>query len=137
MGLLLVMIFISGRSEAQDSSEAILVIYRKPHLNFTSFRIYGDEAILIPEVDANTYYLIKRKPGRILLKTEGSVFRNLAEKREYSMTLEADKTYYLEAILEYQFLLTSLHLVKRSEIDGAVAIRKMKGIMIEVKPPLP
>ncbi|SEG35442.1 hypothetical protein [Algoriphagus boritolerans] len=141
LGWFLILLCIPRGSLAQetssDSSEAILVIYRKPHLNFTAFRIYGDETILIPDVKANSYYLIKRKPGRIFLKTEGSVLRNLAEKREYSLTLEAGKTYYLEAILEYQFLLTSLHLVKRSEVDGAEAIRKMKGIMIDVKQPMP
>lgn len=141
LGALLVLFFISSRGEAQETSnsseEATLVIYRKPHLNFTSFRIYGDETILIPDVEANAYYLIKRKPGSIFLKTEGSVLRNLTEKREYSLTLEAGKTYYLEAILEYQFLLTSLHLVKRSEVDGAEAILKMKGIMIDVKQPMP
>lgn len=134
---LLIMLIIPRSGEAQDSSEATLVIYRKPHLNFTSFRIYGDETIFVPEVEANSYYLIKRKPGKILLKTEGNALRNFAEKREYSLTLEAGKTYYLEALLEYQFLLTSLHLVKRSDVDGAKAIRKMKGIMIEVKQPLP
>ncbi|WP_040490407.1 hypothetical protein [Indibacter alkaliphilus] len=117
---------------SQQEKEAILVVYVKPSLNFSSFRLLLDGKEVLPEIRRNTYYVIKTKPGKVKLETKGATLRNLTENKSYSLTLEAGKTYYLEAIREYQVLMSTLHLVRRPQQTGELAIEKMNPQYIDL-----
>jgi len=117
-----------------QEKEASLVIYRKSNLNFsTGFHLYLNDSVVIKEIEPNTYYIIKTRPGKVLLKTQGNALRNFTEKKEYSLTLMPGQTYYLEAIQEYQVLMTTMHLVRRQEDSFKHATKKMKSKFLSVK----
>ncbi|WP_194775722.1 hypothetical protein [Pararhodonellum marinum] len=117
----------------QKEEEATLVIYRKSSIIFTTgFELELNEIPVLKEIRSNNYYEIKVNPGKVWLTTQGSVLKNLTDKKEYSLTLEAGKTYYLEALQEYQMMMTTLHLVRRQEGTAKQAIKKMKGSTIYV-----
>lgn len=113
-------------------SDSTLIVYAKSSGNFSRFMLLLDGKVIIPEIRKNTYYVIKTKPGRINLETKGTTFRNLTENKSYRLTLEAGKTNYLEAIREYQVLLSAIHLVRRPQETGEMAIRKMNAEYIDL-----
>ncbi|UJP65856.1 DUF2846 domain-containing protein [Mongoliitalea daihaiensis] len=124
--------YVESSQISNKEKEAILVVYVKPSLNFSSFRLLLDEREVLPEIRRNTYYVIKTTPGRVKLETKGATLRNLTENKSYSLTLEAGKTYYLEAIREYQVLMSTLHLVRRPQQTGELAIEKMNAEYIDL-----
>lgn len=119
----------------QEEEVATLVIYYKRSVNMTSFGIYVDDKEVIDSFQKKTYYVIEHPPGKISLQTKGNLWRNFHEDKEYSLTLEAGKTYFLEALVEYQVLMTSLHLVKRSSEVGKKEIATLSGENIAISRP--
>jgi len=114
---------------------AKIVVYVKPSLNFSSFALLIHDDQVIAPLSKNTYYIIEHPPGKITLKTKGIVGRNYTEDKEYSITLVAGKTYYLEALKEYQYLMTSMHLVRRTSDKAKGDIEKMKAEYINLVNP--
>ena len=115
-----------------EEEVATIVIYYKRGFNMTSFGLFVEDEEVISSFRNKTYYVIEHPPGKISLETKGYLWRNLTEDKEYSLTLEAGQTYYLEALVEYQVLMTSLHLVKRSSEVGKKEIQTMKGEFITI-----
>lgn len=111
---------------------ATIVIYGKAGRQLITVELLLDDVPVISTFPPNTYFEIKHLPGKVSLKTKGKMLRNLIEEREYSLTLEAGKTYYLEAMVEYQVLMTSLHLTRKSTQVGGKEIKNMKGEFIDL-----
>ncbi len=140
MGKFHIIIVLFLQSAGIDKSELLyfqkkdevstLVIYSKRSLNFSSFSLFIDNERVISSFQKNIYYVLEHPPGKISLQTKGLLWRNLTEDKDYSLTLEAGKTYYLEALVEYQVLMTSIHLVRRSSEVGEREIKNMKGEII-------
>lgn len=115
-----------------EEEVATLVIYYKRSVSMSSFGLYVQDEEVISSFRKKTYYIIKHPPGRISLHTKGNLLRRLQEDREYSLTLKAGQTYYLEALVEYQVLMTSMHLVKRSAEVGGREIKTMNKEVINL-----
>ncbi|WP_143962897.1 DUF2846 domain-containing protein [Litoribacter populi] len=128
--LLLFLLWFGGPELAlgQSEQEATVVVYRKPSGTFAKFAMSIDGKQVIPSLEGNTYYEIRLKPGEVLMETRGNIF---TEHKQYSLTLEAGEIYYLEAVLEYQLYLMTLHLMRRSEQVAKQAIRKMSREQLE------
>lgn len=111
---------------------ARIVVYVKSSLNFPTFSLYISEEEVIDSLSKNTYYEITLPPGKISLKTKGKVGRKSTEDKKYSLTLVAGHTYYLEGLKEYQYLMTSMHLVRRPSETAKRDIEKMKREFISM-----
>lgn len=118
----------------KEEDVATIVIYAKSGRQFYSFELLFDGVPVISSFPKNTYYVIKHPPGKISLKTKGKLWRNLIEDRDYSLTLEAGTTSYLEVMMEYQVLMTSMHLIRRSSHVGEKEIKNMKRELINLTP---
>ncbi|GHB38961.1 hypothetical protein [Mongoliitalea lutea] len=126
-------VFSNEKLIRQNQEEyASIVIYVKSGRQLAVIDILFDDVPVISTLPKNTYFLIKHRPGKVSLKTKGRMWRNLIEERDYSLTLEAGNTYYLEAKMEYQVLMTSLHLVRKSSQVGAKETNNMRGEIIDL-----
>ncbi len=117
---------------SKQEDYATIVIYGKSGRQLTAMDLLFDDIPVISSFTPNTYFEIKHTPGKVSLKTKGKLLRSLIEEREYSLTLEAGKTYYLEAMVEYQVLMTSLHLIRKSTQVGAKETKNMKSEFIDL-----
>lgn len=114
---------------------ATIVIYSKSGRQLSSFDLLFDDVTVISSLPKNTYFVIRHRPGKISLKTKGKMWRNLIEGKEYSLTTVSGSTYYLEAMMEYQVLMTSMHLIRRPSQVGEKEIKNMKRELIDLTIP--
>lgn len=119
----------------KEEEVATIVIYAKSGRQFSSFDILFNDVPVISSLPKNTYFVIKHRPGKISLKTKGKMWRNLIEGKEYSLTLVSGTTYYLEAMMEYQVLMTSMHLIRRNSLVGENEIKNLKEELIDLSNP--
>jgi hypothetical protein len=116
----------------KEEEVATIVIYAKSGRQFSSFDLLFNDVPVISSLPKNTYFVIKHRPGKISLKTKGKMWRNLIEGKEYSLNSVSGSTYYLEAMMEYQVLMTSMHLIRRNSQAGENEIKNMKRELIDL-----
>ncbi|MBT0809686.1 hypothetical protein KIH41_00155 [Litoribacter ruber] len=112
----------------QSDQVATVIIYRKRSGMPKKIGLRIDGKQVIPSLKTNTYYEHRLDPGKVLLETKGDIFTEL---KQYSLTLEAGQTYYLEAVIEYQAFTTTMHLVRKSEKTAKEAIKNMKSEQVK------
>lgn len=116
----------------KEEEVATIVIYAKSGRQFSSFDLLFNDVPVISSLPKNTYFVIKHRPGKVSLKTKGKMWRNLIEGKEYSLNSVSGSTYYLEAMMEYQVLMTSMHLIRRNSQAGENEIKNMKRELIDL-----
>lgn len=110
-------------SPPSSEEYATLVVYRKGDFGGPSFSVSINEKKVIAELKQRSYIVTRVKPGSIIFKVQGG---NFIESKRFSMEVAAGKTYFLEAVVDYDFLFSSVHLVLRSPENAQKAMRKFK-----------
>lgn len=102
---------------ATDQEEyATLYFYRKPEFYSGRFDCWIGETRLIKNFQRSSYFWLNLPAGTYEMKTDGRPAWTIYEKK-YELKVEAGLVYYIEAVLDYDFLGTALLLQVRSQAD--------------------
>lgn len=105
----------SGVAAAQETY-ATLYFYRKPEFYSGRFDCWIGETRLVKSFQSSTYFWLNLPAGTYEMKTNGRPVWTIYEKN-YELKVEAGQVYYIEAVLDYDFLGTALLLKIRSQAD--------------------
>lgn len=112
------LIFGQERSDAAvpGEEEATIYFYRKPEFYNGRFACWLDDTRLINNFQASSYFWLNIPAGTYKMRTNGRPSWIIYEK-EYQLEVEAGKVYYIEGVIDYDFLGTALFLQVRSQED--------------------
>ncbi len=109
-----------GQQTVEHSSvaeeDATIYFYRKPEFLHGRFDCWVDDVRLISTFRAASYFWLNLPAGDYEIRTNGKPTWSIAEKK-YQLKVEAGQVYYIEAIVDYDFLGTALLLQERSQAD--------------------
>jgi hypothetical protein len=108
---------------------AVIFIFRKTGFQRSLFEIYINDQLIAKDFPGRAYFAIKTPPGELLLRTAGRP-KYYIEEKTFRLRVDAGKTYYLEAVLDYDFMSGALYLVQRTEEDFR---RRLKSLQLYEK----
>ena len=100
-------------SMPESEEQATLYFYRKPEFYDGRLAIWIGQTQLVNEFRASHYFWVNLPAGTYEIRTNGRPSWVISEKK-YQLQVEAGQEYYIEAVLEYDFLGTALLLEERS-----------------------
>ncbi len=101
---------------SEQEEYATLYFYRKPEFYSGRFDCWIGETRLIKNFQRSSYFWLNLPAGTYEIKTNGRPAWTIYEKK-YELKVEAGQVYYIEAVLDYDFLGTALLLQVRSQAD--------------------
>ena len=101
---------------ATKEDYATLYFFRKPEFYNGRFDCWMDEVRLINNFRSASYFWLNLPAGTYEIRTNGRPSWSIAEKK-YQLKVEAGQDYYIEAVIDYDFLGTALILQERSQAD--------------------
>ena len=104
---------------------AVIFIFRRTGFQRSQFDIHINGQLVAKDFPGRAYFAIKTPPGELLLRTTGRP-KYYMEEKTFRLRAEAGKTYYLEAVLDYDFLSGALYLVQRTEEDFRQRLKSLQ-----------
>lgn len=101
--------------ETEDSF-ATLYIYQKGSFGRSLFDIWINDQLAAQDFKARSYFIVKVPVGTLRLRTTGRP-AYFVEEKNFRLQVYSGQEYYLEAILDYDFMSSSLYLVERKAED--------------------
>lgn len=95
---------------------ATLYFYRKPEFYNGRFACWVDDVRLVSDFRSANYFWLNLPPGDYEIRTNGTP-RWIVYEKKYQLKIEAGQEYYIEAVVDYDFLGTALFLRERSKAD--------------------
>lgn len=116
--LLIAVWFISCRGfpQPQTGPYATLYIFQKGSFEGSNFDIYINNQLVAKDFRPRSWFSVQMSPGAYELRTAGRPAYAVEEKTA-RLQLLAGKTYYLEAVLDYDYFSRALYLMERTEAD--------------------
>ncbi|MEL7220931.1 MAG: DUF2846 domain-containing protein [Bacteroidota bacterium] len=109
---------VSGQQGSDTTSteqdNATLYFYRKPEFYNGRFECWVNEVRLISNFKARSYFWLNLPAGNYEIRTNGRPSWLIFEKK-YQLKIEAGQVYYIEAVIDYDFLGTALFLQERTK----------------------
>jgi hypothetical protein len=107
--------------EARDTAKiskdyATLYFYRKPEFYSGRFACWVDDVRLVSDFRSANYFWLNLPAGDYEIRTNGTP-RWIVYEKKYQLKIEAGQEYYIEAVVDYDFLGTALFLRERSKAD--------------------
>lgn len=118
--------FLMGAlSPLNQEVPARLKIYKKG-FSGPGFGIKINDQWVIKRLKNRSWVEITLPPGSITLETIPEVQYPTNSDKSYTMEVEAGKLYYLEAVIDYEFWVTSMLLVVREEERAEKEMKRFK-----------
>lgn len=99
-------------STQTEQAYATIYFYRKAEFYNGRFECWVDDLRLVSNFKAASYFWLNLPAGNYEIKTNGRPTWLIYEKK-YQLKVEAGQIYYIEAVIEYDFLGTALFLQER------------------------
>lgn len=99
-----------------NDDTATLYFYRKPEFYNGRFEIWVNGVRIVSNFRSSTYFWLNLEAGTYEIRTKGRPSWAIYENK-YQLQIEAGQKYYIEAVLNYGFLETSLRLEERNQAD--------------------
>ena len=114
----------TGDTSPQAASTATLIFYQRGSFANGSFRLVVNDQIVADPFLARTYFEVTVPAGNLTLRTISDRFGE--DSKRFTFTTAPGKTYYIEAIMDYDFMIRSLYLVQREAQEALTRIKKLK-----------
>ncbi|HRD79331.1 MAG: hypothetical protein IAE84_02130 [Saprospiraceae bacterium] len=129
-----VLFIVSGSTQfimAQNMApgHAVLYIYQKGSFGNGQYDLWINGKAVVERFQSRTYFSVQVPAGLVQLRTTGRPKYFVTEKN-FRIEAQAGQEYYLEAVLDYDFMSGSLYLVQRSAEDFK---KRMKGLKLNEK----
>lgn len=116
---------VAAISPSEQPGYATLKIYKKSYTN-ARFGIRINDQMVIKHLRNRTWFEVKVPAGKLTLETV-PVFRYPScEGKSFSLEVEEGKVYYLEALIDYEFWVSTMYLVLREKEQANAAINRFK-----------
>lgn len=114
----------TGDALQKEASTATLIFYQRGSFANGNFKlIINDQTVADPFL-ARTYLEVTVPVGNLTIHTTSDRFGE--ESKRFAFTTAPGKTYYIEAIMDYDFMIRSLYLVQREAQEALTRIKKLK-----------
>ena len=117
---LLFPILVTGQQDSSsvhtEEAYATIYFYRKAEFYNGRFECWVDETRLVSNFKAASYFWLNLPAGNYEIRTNGRPTWLIYEKK-YQLKVEAGQVYYVEGVIEYDFLGTALFLQERNKQD--------------------
>lgn len=107
---------VSDSASIAEANTATLYFYRKPEFYSGRFECWVNDVRVISNFQAANYFWLNLPAGAYEIRTIGKPRWAFFEKK-YQLKVEAGQDYYIEAVLNYDFLGTGLSLEERTQTD--------------------
>ena len=100
----------------KEGTYATIYFYRKAEFYNGRFECWVDKTRLLSNFRAASYFWLNLPAGNYEIRTNGRPTWLIYEKK-YQLKVEAGQVYYIEGVIEYDFLGTALFLQEREQED--------------------
>lgn len=112
-------------AQAQEPALAKLVIYRRTSFFGGYCELWVNNEAVAQGFRSNTYFELEVPPGNLRLLTTGRPTWAISSKR-FRLQVEAGKTYYIEVVLDYDFIASTFYLEDRTKEEFLKRRNNMK-----------
>lgn len=124
--LILMAILLMGAASPIDQSRyATLRIYKKGYTR-TGFGLKINDQLVVKRLKNRSWLEVEVPAGTVTLETVPEIRYPTNEGKSFSLEVEAGKVYYLEAVVDYEFLISTLYLVLREKDRAEAEIKRFK-----------
>ncbi len=131
--LLLIFFFssldVSAQAERPQSpgpGRAMLKIYQKSSYISSMFMLKINDQVVADPLHTRRWFMVQVPAGRLTLQTAVRSRYPTYESKTFYLDVEPGETYYLEAVTDFDFMITRMYLYQRKEREARSAIKKMK-----------
>jgi|APTNR8051073442_1049403.scaffolds.fasta_scaffold00226_39 hypothetical protein len=115
-----------GVAAAQQQPATLYIYQRSTFSRAVAFDVWINGQQVAVAFPARSYFILQAPPGVLNLRTIGRP-AYIAETKTFQLNVNAGQTYYLEAILDYDFMSSALYLVQR---DATEFRRRQKSLQL-------
>lgn len=119
--------YISAQNAAPG--HAVLYIYQKGSFGNGQYDLWINGKAVVQRFQSRTYFSVQVPAGLVQLRTTGRPKYFVAEKN-FRIEAQAGQEYYLEAVVDYDFMSGALYLVQRNAEDFK---KRLKGLKLDEK----
>lgn len=119
-------IFLIGLQEEKQST---LIMYQKSSYALQKFDIMINDEKLDVNFGNKTSLELKVSSGKLKIVTKGTRF--LAETNEYVIDIAENETYFLEAYVDYEYIVVNLKIKVSSSKEYNKVAQKLKKIVLD------
>ena len=117
---------LMGASSApKQLSSAKLRIYKKGYTN-SRFGIKINDQLVVKSMKNRTWFEVEVPAGKLTIETVLEMRYPSVQGKTFSLEVEAGKIYYLEAIIDYEFWVSTIYLVLREKERAEEEIKRFK-----------
>lgn len=116
---------MAQRPPQADEEHAVIFFFQRASFQGRLYDLYINDQLIVNNFPANSYFFTKVPAGDLLLRTSGKP-KYFVDEKIFSMKTEAGRTYYVEAIADYQVFSVALYLVQRTESDFQSRLKKLQ-----------
>jgi len=106
----------SASAQGIAPGHAMLYVYQKGSFGNGQYNLWINGKMVVNRFQARSYFSIQVPAGSLQLRTAGLPKYFVAEKN-FRLQVQAGQEYYLEAVVDYDFMSGSLYLVQRNAED--------------------
>ncbi|MEM9985284.1 MAG: hypothetical protein AAF804_09330 [Bacteroidota bacterium] len=120
---------LSAQAERPTSpvpGRAMLKIYQKSSYGSNMFMLKINDQVVADPLHTRHWFMVQVPPGRLTLETAVRSRYPTYESKTFYLDVEPDKIYYLEAVTDFDFLISRLYLYQSEAGEASSAIKKMK-----------
>ena len=126
-------LYLMGASAApKQQSTAKLRIYKKGYTG-SRFGIKINDQLVVKSMKNRTWFEVEVPAGKLTIETVLEMRYPSVQGKTFSLEVEAGKIYYLEAIVDYEFWVSSIYLVLREKERAEEEIKRFKQRDYELK----
>lgn len=133
LSLTIIAIFLLTISSARipspiQENKAVLKIYQRGGYGRTGFSLKINDQLICKRLKSRAWFEVEVPPGKLTLETSPEFRYPTYEGKSFSLEVEKGKVYYLESVIDYEFLISRTYLVLR---DSARAMKEMRRFKLD------
>ncbi|MEM6802616.1 MAG: hypothetical protein AAF696_14500 [Bacteroidota bacterium] len=124
--LIFALVLLMGASSAEgQKAPAKLRIYKKSYSG-PGFGLKINEQMVVDRLKNRSWIEVEVPEGKLVLETIPEIRYPTNEGKSFSLEVESGKLYYLEAVLDYEFWVSSLYLILREKERAEKEMKRFK-----------
>lgn len=126
------LLLIGAQSNLTQEAHATLRIYKKAYTS-SGFGIKINDQLVVRNLKNRSWFEVEVPVGKLAIETISEVRYPTVKRKSFSLEVEAGKLYYLEAIVDYEFWVSSMYLVLREAERAEKDMKRCKQREYELK----
>ncbi|MEL6254048.1 MAG: hypothetical protein AAFR87_18715 [Bacteroidota bacterium] len=116
---------MGASSRLEQQAYAKLRIYKKGYSG-SGFGIKVNDQWMVKSMKNRSWFDVEVPVGKLTIETVPEVRYPTSDGKSFSLEVEAGRLYYLEAIVDYEFWVSSMYLVLREKERAEKEIKRFK-----------